>query len=792
MRPPPETPPDTTPQQALSRAAQLGQKNREATKLGEHGVGRVITAHLDPRNWFRTEDDIQNRIAGVVPEKQEKEWQEGLKRTFKRLRDSAGNIDALSAAMDANSKDVTEMIAKINSSGLSDEQKQQAVADVLKIANQVDLTGQDLLLKAKGLGDIGNLTEDQLTNMGTFLSALAGFNNSVRTKYGGLLAMAVEEQGYTGQAMERNVTTLAQGRLDLAPKAQVRNRGEFEKQPKTPDRIALTPVEKGDVQRKILEDALTSDQARLEQLRAEGKTSTDEYKNKLTAAIGLMGTLSQVIADTLNQQLQAAESAAQHALFAGDFAGASSAAEQKIAALKAALKKGDITQPEYQLQADQIQDQIAQFRADGASKQFDDAKISTRNQASLAQAELNSANAALAALQKNHASYEKIKAARERQYAAQNAVTDLNNSEQIAGMQTNLAGIAPGDVIARAQAQLSIAYQQQANAAKISTTSVEYQQATQAVIAAQQAITEAMGQISEADAALAVAIAQAHGDTLLAAQRQLYAAQVKLQDAQRRSGGARTADVINAEAGIVSAQQGINDAIAGIADANSNLAIAMAEAAGKTVDVARLQLAAARRKLGEAQRKSGGTRTVEVINAEAQVKTAEAAARDAALQDKLGTIDFNLQMGTITSNAAIAALQQILKATNLTQQQRREIMLKIKGLQDDLKSALTGSGFNIPDAIKLPTAYEVRRSLGMDKLVKSVQASLTPLAQLSPGSSSSSSSHTVINIQMNNQINANTTQAAAQLANTVVSLINQQTGQQARASSSTPRLVTTR
>jgi hypothetical protein len=277
---------------------------------------------------------------------------------------------------------------------------------------------------------------------------------------------------------------------------------------------------------------------------------------------------------------------------------------------------------------------------------------------------------------------------------------------------------------------------------------------------------------------------------------------------------------------VIEAARAVNDAVIDVFKANSSLGIALAEAAGRTVDAARLRLQEANREVARAKQKSGGVRSADVVNAEAGQVAAEAAYRDAALQDKLDTIDFNQSMGTLTARGAIAALQAILKATNLTKQQRRELQLKIKGLQDDLRANLTGSGFNIPDQIKLPSAYEVRRSLGIDKYAKFIHKSVedsyknpTPTAPGTVKALTAATSLTAAAAPVTSNSNAavvsavNAVQAAVaangaqvvndvkvtnmvtqpamveQVAKRVVELIQQQTVSGARANQATPKLV---
>jgi len=201
------------------------------------------------------------------------------------------------------------------------------------------------------------------------------------------------------------------------------------------------------------------------------------------------------------------------------------------------------------------------------------------------------------------------------------------------------------------------------------------------------------------------------GDTLGIAQDALKDANAALRNA--RQFGVTSTQYQAAMQQVIRARQQVTDAVAGIAAADAALTIAMANAAGRTVKAAQLTADEAKRKLAVALA-HGGAGSAEAINAQAEVVTTEAAQRDAIFNDKLGTIDFNMEMGRMTSSAAIDQLKEMLKQTNLTRDQRRQLLLKIKGLQDDVRNALTGSGFNISD-IKLPTAYQVRRALALDK-----------------------------------------------------------------------------
>jgi hypothetical protein len=228
-----------------------------------------------------------------------------------------------------------------------------------------------------------------------------------------------------------------------------------------------------------------------------------------------------------------------------------------------------------------------------------------------------------------------------------------------------------------------------------------------AMQAAQQA-----ADIRQAQLGVSAALAQARGDAVQAARVQVQVARAQLALARQQAALAITpAEVaaakvatLNAQAALITANAAVDQAQQDLVQSRFQVAIALAESAGHTVEAARRTLAAARQALQAALRKSGGKITAEVNAARVQAIQAEAALRDAKLQDSLDTINFNLEMGKITQASAIAALQEILRTQDLTKQQRRQLLLQIKGMKDEL----AGSQWNFGD-IKLPTPYQMRR-----------------------------------------------------------------------------------
>lgn len=243
--------------------------------------------------------------------------------------------------------------------------------------------------------------------------------------------------------------------------------------------------------------------------------------------------------------------------------------------------------------------------------------------------------------------------------------------------------------------------------------SEEYWNARTEYLRSQQASVDAEFDLQAAYMQTAIARI-APGDAVAIAEAQLRAAQMNTRQMLEQYGAASTQyqSAIQAE---LSAQRAIPDAYAAVNEARLGFAQATADAAGKTLRSARIAAQIAEAKLQTALRQSGGKETAATVQARAEKIRAEAQVRDTQLQNRLDTIDFQMQMGRMTSSAAIEALKEIKRTSDLTRAQRRNLLLKIKGLRDEIKNSVTSSGFNIPGEIKMPTAYEVRRSLGIDK-----------------------------------------------------------------------------
>jgi len=205
---------------------------------------------------------------------------------------------------------------------------------------------------------------------------------------------------------------------------------------------------------------------------------------------------------------------------------------------------------------------------------------------------------------------------------------------------------------------------------------------------------------AQTKARLALRKAQAEGDPVAQAQVGIEEAQNLVQEATKES------ERISAEAQLVSAQRQLLLAQQSVADAYRNIDKALAAAAGDTVRVAELEIAAAREHLDNAR---GRGDQMAALQAEAQLIAAQASSVSAQLSTSQRNTDFLLTMQKITTGQAIAQLEALLKIPGITQEQTQQLLLKINQLRKDASKDLA---FNIPSDIKLPTIYEVRRSIG--------------------------------------------------------------------------------
>lgn len=280
----------------------------------------------------------------------------------------------------------------------------------------------------------------------------------------------------------------------------------------------------------------------------------------------------------------------------------------------------------------------------------------------------------------------------------QNAIDQANESKAYQeGLIAQQRALAHGDPVGVARANIRAA-QLALRYARASGKPSEVAQAQAQLIEAQNELSDANANIIQAR--YAVAIASAAGNPVEQARLQL----AQLQEAARTVHG--EAERLQNEAQQIAANRSLHDAMEAVFLAQLSLAEAVATAAGDSVKAAKIGAQQAQEKLNDLLTQGADPNGAAVLAAKQSVVEANSRVRDAQLATQERDIDFALQMEQITTQQAIAQLQALLQIPNLTAEQTQQILLKIKQLQNDLSRDLQ---FDIPNDIKLPTLYEVRR-----------------------------------------------------------------------------------
>lgn len=94
----------------------------------------------------------------------------------------------------------------------------------------------------------------------------------------------------------------------------------------------------------------------------------------------------------------------------------------------------------------------------------------------------------------------------------------------------------------------------------------------------------------------------------------------------------------------------------------------------------------------------------------------ELSAARAFFSTQLFNLRFLSETGQIGTGAYISSLQALLAQVDTTTVQGKEIFLEIQGLIDGMTEDISDLAFNVPQAIRLPTIFEVRRALAADQL----------------------------------------------------------------------------
>jgi hypothetical protein len=250
---------------------------------------------------------------------------------------------------------------------------------------------------------------------------------------------------------------------------------------------------------------------------------------------------------------------------------------------------------------------------------------------------------------------------------------------------------------AAATAEANTLAKMRAHPRKFDSNDIKTQRAR--TIQANTAAADAVRQEAQEYASLQGQIAQARlggpGGDALAAARAGQAA------ARRAMGYARTrVERAQALLDLINANNAVEEAIRDQEQARYELL--EAQNAEDPVQVANLERRAANAAVK-------GTHGAARLRARAAAIRARDASRAAALQAKEDDIDFEQQMGRIDVQDAIDRYQALLKTKNLTKQQKRDLRLKIHGLQQEMESEASGFDLDV-GSIKMPTIYDVKRA----------------------------------------------------------------------------------
>lgn len=334
----------------------------------------------------------------------------------------------------------------------------------------------------------------------------------------------------------------------------------------------------------------------------------------------------------------------------------------------------------------------------------------------------------------------------------QNQMKEIAQLQQsLVDEQNGLADAMATYAISQMGNPLERAAAEYADAMRVYNRAVDSGAGAQAIIEAAQAANDAARAQREAAeeyraAGVRLSIAQMPtGATLSRAMAELSEVYANQRNVIREF-GRNSAEYRDSAVDVIESQQAIEEEIRGIVGAQFSVALALANAAGLNVEATRIELAQARDEFDRAMSDAGGDENAaSVKEAYAGVLAAEAAMRDRVLEEALGTIDFMLDMEDITANEAIAAITEIMNTMDLTEDQTRDLRRRIKQLQEGIADSLSG-GFNIAD-VRLPTPYEVRRSLGVDGITegvaagqKAIQDAFDSASEITGGSGSGSGS----------------------------------------------------
>lgn len=101
---------------------------------------------------------------------------------------------------------------------------------------------------------------------------------------------------------------------------------------------------------------------------------------------------------------------------------------------------------------------------------------------------------------------------------------------------------------------------------------------------------------------------------------------------------------------------------------------------------------------------------------EVEKRKAELDKEAAFINSNLLGAEFAFESGELSESGYLAFLKQLLAQVDTTTEQGKQLWLQINGLIEGLTNDVTDLAFNIPDQIRLPTLFEIRRAVEADQL----------------------------------------------------------------------------
>lgn len=111
-----------------------------------------------------------------------------------------------------------------------------------------------------------------------------------------------------------------------------------------------------------------------------------------------------------------------------------------------------------------------------------------------------------------------------------------------------------------------------------------------------------------------------------------------------------------------------------------------------------------------------GMGDLEKARLQLEKRQAEAKAQKAFFDDRLFNLRFAFETNDIGLSAYIGSLRKLLAGVDTSTQAGKEIFLEISSLIDGLTDDVENLQFNIPQEIRLPTIFEIRRAMAADQL----------------------------------------------------------------------------